>query len=342
MLPSGEPVTAYTLTGAGGLSLTVMPFGGIVTRLFVPDRHGELADVVLGFDRLDDYLRPHPYFGAIVGRVAGRITGAKFTLDGRHYALAANESPNHLHGGVSGFDKKLWTVTFVGRQEGATALRLSRVSPDGEEGYPGAVAVSVTYRVTDDNRFVFETEATTDRPTPLSLTQHSYFNLSRDGGDVNGHELEVFADSIAAVDDSMALLGKRIAVDGLPADFRQPRMLSDVIPRLKKSHGDLYFLSSSNREPGDNPSAIAARLVEPQSGRVMTVNTDERCVQFYTGIHLNGTLIGKSGRPYGPCAGLCLECEGYPDGVNTRLLGNIVLRPGTTLRRTTEYAFTTV
>jgi aldose 1-epimerase len=334
-LPTGESVDAYDLVGAGGVTLTAIQYGGIVTRLLVPDRRGEFADVVLGFDSLNGYLGPHPFFGAIAGRVAGRITGARFALDGREYRLEANDPPNTLHGGSRGFDRRLWDATPVTRADGAPSLRLSRQSAFGEEGFPGNVRVAVTYTVTADNRFVIDVEATADHATPFSLTHHSYFNLAGRGTTAD-HTLQVFANDVAAHDEKSTLLGRRESVDGRPGDLRVARRLGDVVPHLAGEHGDLYFI---DRTPGDGKLVTAAKLVDPASGRAMTVNTTEDCLQFYTGTKLDGTIVGKGGRRCESLAGLCLEAEGYPDGVNVPSLGDIVLRPGKTLRHTTEYAF---
>ncbi len=334
-LPTGEAVESFTLNGAGGLSLQAITYGGIVTHLRVPDRAGKLADVVLGFDRLEDYLSPHPYFGAIAGRVAGRITRGQFTLDGKTYELERNDPPNHLHGGARGFDKHLWKAEPLTR-DGSPAVRFSRLSPDGECGYPGNVAVSVTYSVTPDNAFVIESEATSDRATPFSLTHHSYFNLAGEGsGSAEGHELQIFADAFAPSDAQFALLGRREPVADRGNDLRNPRTVRDVVPNLLAGHGDLYFV----RRPRGETLVIAARLRDPTSGRTMTVQTTEDCIQLYTGVYLDGTLTGKSGQPYGKHAGLCLECEGYPDGVNAPSCGDILLRPGQVSRQTTIYEF---
>jgi aldose 1-epimerase len=342
-LPTGETVEAYTLANAKGFLLQVMTYGATVTSLRVPDRQGRIADVVLGFNDLGSYLGPHPYFGAIAGRVAGRISGARFVLDGRKYELAPNDLPNHLHGGWVGFGRRLWSATPVPRPDGAVSLRLTYRSPEGEEGYPGTVNVAVTYTVTADNALVMEAEATTDRATPFSLTQHSYFNLAGEGaGTVEGHELEIFADSYAPTDNQMTLLGRRESVAGLGNDFNQLRRLGDALPHLFQSHGDLYFVPRSEAERNSRASKLIARVVEPVSGRVLAVSTTEDCFQFYSGLSLDGSLVGRSGGAYGPHAGLCLECEGYPDGVNMPELGDIILRPGQTLRRTTIYAFSTL
>ena len=339
-LPGGEAVEAHVLSGAGGLSVQVLTYGAIVSHLRVPDRDGKLSDVVLGFDRLEDYLKPHPYFGVMAGRVAGRISGGRFNLDGRAYELARNDGPNHLHGGKLGFDKRLWSVAAVNADERGVSLRLSRVSPDGEEGYPGTVEVSVTFIVTMENKFIVDVEAKADAATPFSLTHHSYFNLSGEGsGTIEGHELEILADAYAPADESFGLMGRREAVKA--NDFRRARRMGEVIGQLHGQHGDLYFV---NRPAGRMPRACvaAARLVDRVSGRVMEVSTTEDCLQLYTGAKLDGKLVGKSGRAYGPLAGLCLECEGYPDGANVPELGDIILRPGRVARQRSVYAFSVV
>ncbi|HSV13632.1 MAG TPA: aldose epimerase family protein [Tepidisphaeraceae bacterium] len=338
-LPGGETVDAFVLEGAGGVALEAITLGGIVTRLLVPDQRGNRADVVLGFADLAGYLRPHPYFGAIAGRVAGRISGSRFTIDGQTHSLSCNEPPNHLHGGARGFDKRLWSAQPVARADGAPSLRLSRISPNGEEGYPGNLRVSVTYAITARNEFIIDSEATTDRPTPISLTHHSYFNLSGEGSSsVAHHKLQIMASRYAPTDSAFAFIGRRDAVDG--NDFRAARRMSDAIPHLYGQHGDLYFID----RPAPSPATLvdAAQLIDPSSGRVMTVRTTEACIQLYTGTGLDGSIVGKSGRPYGPFAGMCLECEGFPDGANRPDLGNVILRPGGVFRQTTVYAFSTL
>jgi len=334
-LPTGQTVDAFTLTNAGHASVTILTLGGIVSSLRMPDRHGVFADLVLGFDDLTAYVAGHPYFGAIAGRVAGRITEARFSLDGSTHPLAANDGSNHLHGGLRGFDQHVWSAHPVTRPDGADSLRLTRLSPDGEEGYPGNVTVAVTYTLTADHALIIDSEASTDQATPFSLTHHGYFNLAGEGsGSVANHTLQIHADAYAPTDAAMTILGRRESVTAAN-DFRQPRLLAEAIPHLHQHHGDLYFLSAATG------LSEVARLTEPTSGRILSVTTTEACLQLYTGVSLDDSLIGKSGRPYGPHAGLCLECEGYPDGANTPALGDIILRPGTPQRHTTTYAFTT-
>lgn len=336
-LPDGRGVRSWLLKNASGSSLEVIEYGGIVTHLRMPDRHGEFADVVLGFDTLEPYLAGHPYFGVIAGRVAGRISGSRFTLDGREYPLAANDPPNHLHGGPEGFDKKLWAAEPVAREDGADSVRLTLVSPDGDEGYPGNVASVVTFTLTERNEFIFETEVSTDRTTPASLTHHSYFNLTgENAGPVTDHEMTIHADTFSPTDSAMTLLGRRESVAS-GGDFRSPRRMGDVLPDILAAHGDLYFV---NRPAGDTSTLLpAARVRDPKSGRVMEVLTTEDCVQFYSGVGLDGSLTGKAGTAYAKHHGFCLECEGYPDGANVPELGDILVHPGKPRRHTTIYAF---
>lgn len=339
-LPNGESIQAWMLCGSGGLRLEVITYGATVTRLLAPDHDGRLTDVVLGFNDLGSYLTGGAYFGAMIGRVAGRITGGCFNLEGKRYELARNDPPNHLHGGVQGFDKRVWTAAPIETLSGAPSLRLSYISPDGEEGYPGEVSVAVTYTVTNSNVIVVETEAVTDQPTPFSLTQHSYFNLAGEAaGSIADHELQIHADEFVFTDERMTLLGRVGSVTGRGSDFRQPRRLGDAIPTLFRNHGDLYLVRGEEQESPESKPAPIARLVHPASGRVLEVSTTETHLQLYTGAALDGSLVGKSGVPYVRHAGVCLECEGYPDGANAPNLGDIILRPGRPRRTTTAYAF---
>lgn len=330
------------LRGRGGLELEILTYGGIVTRLFAPDHNGDRADVVLGFNDLESYLAGHPYFGSITGRVAGRIAGASFHLEGKNYTLARNEPPNHLHGGIHGFDKKIWTATPLEDPRGSS-LRLAYRSQDGEEGYPGTVDVTVTYTVTEDNVFVIETEATTDRPTPFNLTHHSYFNLAGESaGSITDHELQVYADAFIPTDEHMTLLDRVESVSGRNNDFRQPRRLAAAIPLLFHNHGDLYAIRKAVSNGAGRKPEPAARLLHPRSGRVLEVSTTETHLQFYTAAALDGSLRGKSGVPYGRYAAVCLECQGYSNGANAPELGNIILRPEHASRQTTTYKFSTI
>lgn len=337
-LPCGQAVEIHTLSNPAGSELKVLTYGGIVTSLRVPDRHGHLDDVVLGFNRLADYLERSPYFGAITGRVAGRIPAGRFTLGGKIHQLALNDGANHLHGGITGLDKRVWQAAPVLRPDGADSLRLHYFSPDGEEGYPGALDITVTYTLTDDNAFIVETATSSDRPTPVSLTHHSYFNLAGEGnGTIADHLLQITADRAIALADDLAPLGHAYPVAGLADDFTTPRRLDDAIPGIFQCHGALYCLD----RPDEGALVAVARLSDPASGRVLDVSTTEHCLQLYTSSVFDGTLTGKSGRAYPRHAGICFECEGYPDGVNTPGFGNILVDPERPQRHTTVYAFST-
>jgi aldose 1-epimerase len=327
---AGEAVHAYDLGNARGMTASVLTYGGIVQSLRVPDARGASADVVLGFAGLEPYLGSHPHFGAITGRVAGRITGGRFTVDGREYALACNDGGNHLHGGFKGLDKRVWHAEA---ENGALVLRYR--SPDGEEGYPGTADLAVSYRLTDDNELVIDTEVTVDRATPVSLTNHSYFNLAGEGeGTVEDHVITITAGEYVPTDGQLTLSGRREPVGGQANDLRSPRRLGDVIPGLHRQHGDHYLPPASG-----GAMRRVARVSEPRSGRVMDVSTDDDGLQFYTGWFLDGSVVGKSGRAYPRFGGFCLECQGYPDGADHPGLGAIIVRPGEPRRRRTVYAF---
>lgn len=333
-LPSGELVDKYDLSNSASLSVSVITYGGIIQSLCVPDRDGKMADVVLGFGNLDSYVKGHPYFGCITGRVAGRISGGKFRIDGRDYSLAINNGPNHLHGGLTGLDKRLWKAEVL--PDGVT---LRYRSPDGEEGYPGNLDIAVAYRLTDSNDFIIESEVVSDQVTPVSLTNHTYFNLAGEGaGSIEDHVVQIFADDFVPTDNDLTLSGRRQSVAGQSNDLRDPRRLGDVIPNLHLQHGDNYLL----RPTGANGLAMVALVSDPASGRQLEIRTNETNLQFYTGFFLDGTLTGKSGKVYGSHAGLCLECQGYADGVAHPELGDILVRPGEPRRRMTMYNFRTV
>lgn len=339
--PQGKKIERFSLVDpTTQASVDIITLGAIITSIRVPDHRGNLADVVLGFDSLDDYLNPHPYFGAVPGRVAGRITGARFPLEGKIYELAPTDAPNHLHGGPHGFDRHVWQAQPIIRADGAPSLQLTTTSPDGDQGYPGTVHASVTYTFTPELNLIVEMAATTDRATPFNLTQHSYFNLSgENSGTTLDHTLEVSAQRYAPTDDRMTLLGHSESVTGFANDFSTPRRLGDVVNSLHQKHGDLYFLRDALRMDAPRDLQWVARLRDPASGRQLNVHSDEDCLQFYTGVSLDPSIIGKSGHAYGPFAGVCLECEGYSDGPNAPALGDIILRPGHSIQRTTHYTF---
>jgi aldose 1-epimerase len=340
-LASGEPVEAYTLTNDAGASAEVLTYGGIVASLRMPDRENRMADIVLGFGDLQGYVEGRAYFGAIVGRVAGRVSDGRIAVDGSSYALARNDGDNHLHGGLRGLDRRVWDAEPSLAPDGAPSLRLTYTSPDGEEGYPGTVNMAVTYTLTASNALVVDTVATTDRTTPVSVAQHSYFNLAGEGsGTVSQHEFMILADEYVPAGDGMRLTDRREQVAGSSADLRFPRRLQDALPALHRGHGDIYLLRARPTAGPQSPS-LAARVLDIASGRVLDVFTDESCLQFYTGVALDGTKTGKAGRPYGPHAGFCLECHGYPNALGADGFGDILVHPGRPQRRRTTYAFST-
>ncbi|MCC7054497.1 MAG: galactose mutarotase [Gemmatimonadaceae bacterium] len=328
-LPSGQAVTQYTLKNANGIELRAITYGGIITSLKTPDKTGAFADIVLGYDNLDGYLKTTPYFGAIVGRYGNRIAKGKFTLDGTTHTLATNNGPNALHGGVVGFDKVLWTgkpVTVAGGQ----AVEFSYTSKDGEEGYPGTLQVTVRYTLTDSNQLQIEYHATTDKATPVNITQHSYFNLAGDGsGDVLKHEVTLNADRFTPVDSTLIPTGALQSVAGTPFDFRKPTAIgariNDTDTQLKNGGGyDHNWVLTRN---GEGLSA-AAHVYEPTSGRTLHVETTEPGVQFYTGNFLDGTITGKSGHVYKYRNGFCLETQHFPDSPNQAAFPSTILKPG--------------
>lgn len=333
-LPGGREVDQYTLTNINGMRCKVITYGGIITKLWVPDRNGDFADVVLGLPSLEDYLKGHPFFGAITGRVAGRITNGKFTLDGTDYQLVQNNGQNHLHGGIHALDKKLWKAETSGE-----VLILSYLSPDGEEGYPGNVSIQVSYRLTDENEVQLEYKATTDAATPLSLTNHSYFNLAGEGTlDLNSHRLQIFADTIVPKQEDGTLTGIPTSVDGTLHDFREETCLK-AFTREDGEHGENYLLRKENAE---TPTRIAV-VTETESGRKMETWTTATVLQLYCSQMLEDVpQTGKSGVTYPNFSALCLECQGYPEGVNQPEIDDIILRPGQEYRQTTCYRFSVV
>jgi aldose 1-epimerase len=334
--PDGTPVELYTLSN-GRVTAKVITYGGIVTELHVPDRQGKTADVVLGFDTLDAYLAKNPHFGALTGRVANRIARAEFTLDGHEYKLAANNGRNTLHGGLKGFDKKVWKAEDVSGPAGP-AVKLTYLSKDGEEGFPGNLSVAVTYTLTPDDALRIDYAATTDKPTPVNLTNHSYFNLAGHGaGTILGHELTVAADQYTPSDDEFIPTGQLAPVRGTPFDFTAPTVIGSRFDQLKKQpigYDDNYVIRSDARSP-----AFAVRARDPESGRVMEMYTTEPGVQFYTGNFLDGSLKGKGGAVYPKNGGFCLEAQHYPDALHQPDFPPIVLRPGATYTQTTIYKF---
>lgn len=339
-LPSGQDVLAYTLKNANGVELTAISYGGIITSLKTPDKTGAFTDIVLGYDNLDGYLKTTPYFGAIIGRYGNRIGKATFSLDGKTYTLAANNGPNALHGGVQGFDKVLWTGKPVAATDGK-AVEFSYTSKDGEEGYPGTLQVTVRYTLTDSNQLQIDYHATTDKATPVNLTQHSYFNLAGDGsGDILQHEVQLDADRFTPVDSTLIPTGVLQPVAGTPFDFRTPTAIGSRINNADQQlkNGGGYDHNWVLTRSGTGLSH-AARVVEPTSGRTLDVSTTEPGIQFYTGNFLDGTITGKSGHVYKHRTGFCLETQHFPDSPNQPSFPSTILRPGQTYTSRTVYTF---
>jgi aldose 1-epimerase len=336
----GTAIKIFTLTNANGVEARIMTHGGIVVSLKTPDRTGKMADVVLGFDNLDGYLaNPGPHFGALIGRYGNRIGHAKFTLNGKEYKLAANNGENSLHGGTKGFDKVVWTPRAL--PDGG--LELTYLSKDGEESYPGNLKVTATYHLTDANELRIDYKATTDKDTVVNLTNHSYFNLKGAGeGDILGHFVTLAADRFTPVDAGLIPTGELKSVKGTPFDFRKPTAIgarignNDEQLKLGKGYDHNWVLNS-----GGKSLALAARVEEPSSGRVLEVRTDQPGVQFYTGNFLDGSAKGKGGKAYGLRNGFCLETQHFPDSPNKPSFPTTVLKPGKELKSTTIYKFLT-
>lgn len=341
-LPDGTPVYEYTLTNANQMSVGVINYGGIITSIRVPDRDGNIDNVVLGFRKIDDYVGKNPYFGTLTGRYANRIASAKFTLDGQEYQLAANNGPNSLHGGKEGFDKQIWQVKEMPGSD-SVGLELAYLSPDGDEGYPGNLDVKVLYTLTDSNEFRIDYTATTDKPTVVNLTSHSYFNLAGNGsGTVLDHKLTLSADKYAPVDATLIPIGIA-AVEGTPFDFRQPTRIGDRIRDGDEQlvYGRGYDHNWVLNSPNDGSLTLAARLEDEKTGRIMEIDTTEPGIQFYAGNFLDASLVGSSGKMYRQSDGLCLETQHFPDSPNQPDFPSTVLRPGETYKTTTVHRFFT-
>ena len=337
-LADGTAVESYTLRNAHGVEVKAITYGAIITSLRVPDRAGKFGDIVLGHDDLAGYVDKPAYFGAVVGRYGNRIAKGRFTLDGKTYTLATNNGPNHLHGGVRGFDKVVWKADPPAA--GATSVTFHYTSRDGEEGYPGTLAARVTYTLTDKDELTFEYSATTDKATPVNLTQHSYFNLGTPGSEILGHELTLEADRYTPVDATLIPTGQIAPVSGTPFDFRKPTAIGARIgqddEQLKRGGGyDHNFVLSAASEG----LRRAGRLTDPGTGRTMEILTTEPGVQFYSGNFLDGTIKGKGGVVYKHRSGLCLETQHFPDSPNQPSFPSTILRPGKEYRSKTVLVF---
>ncbi|MEN8862094.1 MAG: aldose epimerase family protein, partial [Lentimonas sp.] len=312
-LATGEAVELFTLRNQNGLSATVTNYGGIIVSLNAPDKHGNFADVVLGKDTLDGYLDGHPHFACITGRVAGRIANARFTVDGEKYNLVANNNGNCLHGGLKGLDKVLWQAKIID-DHGIEKLRLTTTDPDGSNGFPGNVDITVTYALLDNDTLEISYLATSDKTTPLNLTNHAYINLGgHDSGDVLSHSVQIFSDSVATTDQNATLLGRRDAVVEGYNDFRQPLVLKDL-DTLDAGNADIHYFLPEGHTKLPRP---AATIIDTKSGRKLEVLTTEPGVQFYAGLSLSdGTPeIGKGGAVYAPASGFCMETQDYANSI---------------------------
>ena len=336
----GRPVTLYTLTNSHGVEVRAMNYGGIILSIRVPDRKGQLGDIVLGHDTLEGYIPNPPYLGAIVGRFANRIANGTFTLDGKTYTLPKNDGPNTLHGGVTRtFDKVVWD----GEPKGGSGVSFSYLSKDGEEGFPGNLKVTVTYTLTDGNALIIDYDATTDKSTPINVSQHSYFNLKGAGnGDILDHEIMINADRFTPVDKNLIPTGELRAVKGTPFDFttstKMGARIDDNYEQLVLGHGyDHNFVL--NDSPSQNGMKLAARVHEAGSGRSLEVWTTQPGVQFYTGNFLDGSVTGKEGRVYKRRYGFCLETQHFPDSPNRPEFPSTILKPGEKFHQSTVFKF---
>ena len=338
---SGEPVEIYTLSNANGMEARIMTYGGTVVSLKAPDRHGKLGDVVLGYETLDGYLKNSPYFGAIVGRYGNRIGKGRFSLNGSQYTLPKNNGENTLHGGIKGFDKVVWKATeFKGKDR--ADLKLSYLSKDGEEGFPGNLSVTVVYTLTNNNELKIDYSATTDKTTVINLTHHSYFNLAGEGSILN-HELTINASKFTPVDAGLIPTGELLSVKGTPMDFTQPTVIG---ARIDQQDEQLTFGKGYDHNWVLNNKtgrlALVARVYEPTSGITMEVSTTEPGIQFYSGNFLDGGITGKGGRVYKQRSGFCLETQHFPDSPNKPRFPSTVLKPGQKYKTSTIYKFSVI
>ena len=339
--PDGQPVDLYVLTNISGAEVSITNYGGAVVSLKVPDRSGKLADVVLGYETVDGYVNDKSYFGALVGRYGNRIAHAQFVLDGKTYTLAKNNGENSLHGGIKGFNKAVWAAKVLSTKDGQS-LELSYLSKDGEEGFPGNLKVNVIYTLTDANALQIEYSAVSDKKTVVNLTNHSYFNLAgQSSGNILGHQLMIQADKFTPVDASLIPTGELRDVAGTPFDFRKSTAIGARIDQedeqLKLGGG--YDHNFVLRRAADVGESLAARVVEPTTGRVLEVWTTEPGVQFYTGNFLDGKTSGKGGMTYPRRAAFCLETQHYPDSPNQLKFPSAVLNPGERYHTITTYRF---
>lgn len=337
-----DEINLYTLKNSNGMTVTATNYGAIITSIVVPDRDGKMADVVLGYDAVEAYINAvdKPYFGAVVGRYGNRIAAGEFKLDGETYSLLKNNGENHLHGGAIGFDKVVWTVD---KYDEGKSLSLSYLAKDKEEGYPGNLSLKVTYTLADNNSLTIDYNATTDKATPVNVTQHSYFNLKGEGqGTILDHELMLNADKFTPVDEGLIPTGKIPSVSGTPFDFTTAKAIGRDIDEddqqltfgLGYDHNWVL-----NKDGSEGELTLAAEVYEPTTGRVMTVQTTEPGIQFYCGNFLDGRLVGKSGKPYVNRGGFCLETQHFPDSPNQPNFPSTILKPGDKYSSQTVFEF---
>lgn len=341
-MPDGAPITRYTLQNDHDITVAMINFGGIITTLQTPDRDGQVDDIVLGFDTLQEYIEHNPFFGCIAGRYANRIANGRFALDGVIHQLATNNGPNHLHGGLRGFDKVVWEATGA-QAANEVSVQLHYLSPDGEENYPGTLSVTVTYTLNNQNQLIVNYRVTTDQPTILNLTNHTYFNLAGSGS-ILDHQIHIDADRYTPVSESLIPTGELADLTNTPFDFRTARSIGE---RINHSHEQLRFGGGYdhnwvlNSSSATNTGAITATITvtEPTSGRRLDVATTQPGVQFYTGNMMPDRLPGKDGQLYSKRTGFCLETQHFPDSPNQPHFPSTLLRPGETFNETTTFTF---
>jgi aldose 1-epimerase len=336
-MPDGTVIESFALYNSRGASAKLIAYGATVAELHVPDKNGKMGDVVLGFDNLEAYLGNHPHFGGTIGRYGNRIAKGKFTLDAKEYQLAINNPPNSLHGGPTGFDRRVWKGELLEVKDGA-AVRFTYFSKDGEENFPGNLTATVTYTLTNENEFKLEYTATTDKDTVVNLTNHSYFNLSgTDTGNILKYILYVNADKYTPVDSTLIPTSEIASVAGTPLDFLQPTAIGSRIAELKEIGGYDHNYALNGKA---GTLRVAAKVTDPESGREMEVLTTEPGVQFYSAIGLNGSIKGKGGVGYEKYGAICLETQHFPDSPNRPNFPSTELKPGTKFHSETIYKFT--
>ena len=335
----GISIELFTLSNSNGITVKITNYGGIITSIITPDTTGRAGDIVLGFDSIEDYLKPHPYFGCIVGRYANRIAEGKFKVEGQEYSLAKNNGPNHLHGGIVGFDKVVWEVKEVTESDNEASLKLAYLSKDGEEGYPGNLSVTVSYSLTNDNQLIITYDASTDKTTPINLTNHSYFNLSAgQAKNCLDHVIKLNADKYVEVNDQYIPTGNLVDVASTPMDFTNPHPIGEFLDKVPGGYDHTYVIK---KEGTKEKMAYVAWVHEPLTNRIMEVYSTQPGAQFYIGNFLDGTLIGKNDIVYNKHYGFCLETHHFPDSPNQPSFPSAWLHPGEKFNEITIYKFST-